>query len=483
MHHVKRWALVVVLVGLIAPAVGQRGDRDPVDESEPLESWDIPESPVRTAEETMATFELPPGFRVELVAAEPLLHDPIAIDFGLDGRLWVVELPSYNWDYREHLPGYESEPPPPGRVVVLEDTNGDGQMDQRTVFLDDLENPRSVTLVGDGVLVTDSPRVYYCRDTTGDGKADEKTVVLEDFGQNANPHASPNLLFRAMDNWHYGVAWPARLRWVDGRFERDEPIVPRGQWGMTQDNFGRLYYGRNTDPARGDVMPPAYWRANPNHGEPAGINVRFGHDLTVWPHDVTPGVNRRNHLRDDGTLRSFTANAGLNLYRGDQFPKDFYGDLFVPEPAANLIRRYRLSERDGEITAENAYDQREFLFSHDERFRPVSLSTAPDGSIYVVDMYRGIIEGHLFITTFLRNQIVDRDLHQPFEGLGRIYRIVHEEGPANTAVPPMHEQDASELVAHLNHPNGWWRDTAQRVLVERRDEGAVPALRQLAAHA
>ena len=196
----------------------------------------------------------------------------------------------------------------------------------------------------------------------------------------------------------------------------------------------------------------------------------------------TPGVNRgyRTYfLRSDGTLAEFTAAAASVIYRGNNFPPQYYGNAFIPEPAAHLVKRSLLLEQNGVIEAVNAYDRTEFLRSTDERFRPVFLSNGPDGALYVVDFYRGILEGYNFITTFLRDQILERRLNEPLWGHGRIYRIVHERGGLNPA-PAMSKATTSDLVTYLTHWSGWWRDTAQQVLVERGDRSVSEALRNMA---
>lgn len=479
--RLRVFLLLAACAGLAA--VAQRGDRQPIDLSAPPEHWEIPPAPVRSPEEALGAFELPAGFRIEVVASEPLVQDPIALAFDPDGRIWVVEYPSYNWPFYQELHRVEEEAPA-GRIVVLEDTNGGGRMDRRTVFLDGLNGPRAVALVRDGVLVSDPPHIWFCRDTNGDGKADEKLLVADDLGLPGNPHAAPNGILYARDNWLYSIRYPARFRFTRDGWRRDEPEISRGQWGISQDDYGRFFYGYNQDHLRADLVPSHYWKRNPNLRNPAGlgVDVRIAQDQTVWPHAVTPGVNRRAHLRDDGTLRIFTANAGPVLYRGDHFPPEFYGNVFVCESAGNLVRRSVLEEEKGVITARNAYQNREFLFSHDERFRPVHAHAGPDGALYIVDMYRGIIEGYLFSTTFLRNQILDRALHEPFYGMGRIYRVVRDEAPA-PARPRVSGLTAAQWVEYLSHPNGWWRDTAQRRIVESEDRSVAPHLRQLAASA
>ena len=205
-----------------------------------------------------------------------------------------------------------------------------------------------------------------------------------------------------------------------------------------------------------------------------------GDDREVHPIRVTPGVTLGgNELRDDGTLRTFTIACGPSIYRGDQYPQEFHGAPVIPEAAGNLVRLGRLSGDGVHLSATNAFGKREWLASTDERFRPVCSRTGPDGAVYICDLYRGIIEHVIFMMPYLRNQILSRGLDKPVGG-GRIYRIVHEGKPLG-AKPSMSNDTPGELVAHLSHPNGWWRDTAQRLLVEQRAMDATSVLRQLAA--
>jgi mono/diheme cytochrome c family protein/glucose/arabinose dehydrogenase len=455
----------------------QVGDRSAIDTGSPPAHWQIPPAPVRTPQESIAAMELPAGFRIEVVAAEPLVQDPIAIAFDARGRLWVLEWPSYNWDLHGVLPGLEPQPRPASRVVRLDDTDGDGRMDRRILFAE-LDWPRGIQPVNDGVLVFALPDVVLLRDTTGDGRADTSDVVIGGLPIPVNPHAAPSSPLLAMDNWIYALQVGERLRLRDGRREAVPAGRLAGQWGLSQDDYGRLFFSYNQDHVRGSLVPVHYAARNANYAATAGIDVRIGQDNDVWPHAVTPGVNRRAQLRDDGRLRVFTANAAPTVYRATHFPEEFHGNVFVGESAGRLIRRVVLSEEVGVITGRNAYREREFLFSHDERFRPVFTALGPEGALYVADMYRGIIEGNIFLTTFLRNQILDRGLHRPFHGMGRIYRIVHDGRPRDAR----HEMpaDAAGWVGHLAHPNGFWRDTAQRAIVGSRDLSVVPALRRLA---
>ncbi len=458
---------------LALPAKGQRGDRRG-ESQPPLTGIQIPPAPVLPPDAALTTFTLPPHFKIQLVAAEPLVENPVALQFGPDGRLWVVEM-------RGYMPNLEGrgEDQPVGRVVVLEDKDGDGKMDSSKIFLDHLVLPRALCLVRDGLLVGEPPKLWFCRDTDHDGQADEKIEVAADYGSYANPEHTANGLLWGRDNWIYSANYSGRFRNVDGRWERS-PTISRGQWGLSQDDFGRLFHNSNADQLRADLVPAEYLVRNPNY-RAAGANVQIAKDQNVWPGRVNPGVNRgyqKWQLRD-GRLATFTAACAPLVYRGNNFPAEFYGNVFVCEPAGNLVRRNVIHEEHGVLTAENAYQQKEFLTSTDERFRPVNLCNGPDGALYLADMYHGILQHHLYVTTFLRQQILDRHLDAP-NNLGRIYRVVSDVGPRNSP-PQLERLSTVELVKILSHPNGWHRDTAQRLLVERRDASAVPPLRNFAA--
>lgn len=473
-----------LLLGLSVAEAGlsaaQPGDRSDIDQSKPPAHWRIPAAPVHSPEASIRQFEIVPGFRVELVAAEPLVQDPIAIHFDERGRIWVLEWPAYNWELRATFPDLERLPAPKSRVVILEDTDNDGRMDRRTVFLEGFDWPRGLQLAGDGALVLKLPEIAFVRDRDGDGSADAQEILVAGLPIPANPHAAQSNLLRGLDNWIYGSQFARRLRHAGGTWKSQPHVSIRGQWGLSQDNYGRLIFGTNGDHLRGNLVPPHYYTRNPNYPATAGVDVQLSVDQRVWPPAVTAGVNRRAQLSDQGRLRVFTANAGPSVYRGDQFPEEFVGNVFLGDVAGRLIRRSLLIERDGIVEASNAYSGREFLFSHDERFRPVYTATGPDGALYIADMHRGVIEGQIFMTSWLRDQVVQRGLHRPFGGLGRIYRLVHDGRPRRE--PDRLDRTASAgWTERLSHPNGFWRDTAQRLLVERQDRGVIPALRKMAA--
>lgn len=443
----------------------------------------IPPSAPRSPEAELESFRIAPGFHIELVASEPLVEDPVTMTVGPDGRMWVVEMRGF----MAHMDG-GGEELPVGRVVILEDTDEDGRMDRSTVFQDGLVMPRALTLAGDGALIGAPPRLWYCRDTDGDGRADEKTEISADFGRVnnplrpdlGNPEQAANSLLRAFDNWIYAAHYTRRFRFEGGKFASDVTTF-RGQWGLAQDDDGHLFYNSNQDPLRSDILPSHYTGRNPHHEPCGGVNVKLYNDQFVWPIRVNPGVNRGYRtgvLRENGRLKEFTAACSPHIYRGGSFPAEFDGNVFICEPAGNLIKREILTATNGMLTAKEAYEQREFLASTDERFRPVSLTTGPDGALYVVDLYRGVLQHRESFTTYLRSYSEERGLDKPIN-LGRIWRILPD-GAQPAAKPVLHRETPAQWVGHLSSPGSWWRETAQRLLVERNDAGVVPALKDLA---
>ena len=429
-------------------------------------------APPLSPEEALGSFQLADGFGMQLVAAEPLVQSPVFSVFDPDGRLWVVEMPGF-------MPNVDGigEEEPNGRVVVLDDTDGDGRMDKRTVFEGELVLPRSVAFTGGGVLIAAPPYLYFCTDQDHDDRCDRREIVSTTYGTGKNPEHDANGLAVALDNWIYSANIGMRHRYRAGRW-MTEPTVSRGQWGIAQDDYGRLFFNTNGVYARADFLPvydpDAHVRGS------RGINVEIDPDQTTWPGRPNTGVNRAYRdgtLRADGTLVEFTAACAPHVYRGETFPDPFRGNLFVAEPAANFVRRSVVIEKVDGLTAQNAYASGEFLRSTDERFRPVGLTTGPDGALYVTDMYRGLIQHRIYLTPFLRQQIHERGLDRPVDS-GRIWRVFPKGVPA--APRPRLSQASTEiLVSHLSHGNGWWRDTAQRLLVDHGDAVAVPAVTAL----
>ncbi len=435
-------------------------------------------APVYSPPEELARFRLVDGYRMELVAAEPLVQDPIAVDFDADGRMYVVEM-------RGYMPNMQGtgEDQPVGRIVVLEDLNDDGRMDRATVFMDSLVLPRAVKVLEHGVLVGAPPNLWLVRDTNGDLQADTRELVRSDYGDpRSNPEHSANGLFWGIDNWLHNANYGGQLRvGADGKFTfRKTP--DEGQWGVAGDDYGRLYRNSNEDPLRADLVPSHYATRNPNLANLRGVYERLTPNIAVWPDHKTPAINRGYRpqtLRPDSSLAHYTSAGSPTPYIGDRLPAELRSSVFITESAGNMVGRLMVREqRDGMLAAHTAYERKEFLTATDERFRPVSLANAPDGTLYVVDMYRGIIQHRVFITGYLEQKIIERGLTQPI-GLGRIWRIVHTSS-ARGERPQLSRKTSAELVPVLAHPNGWWRSTAQRLLVQRGDGSVADALREMA---
>lgn len=462
-----------------APLVAQQGDKAGETQPPRPAHWVVPPAPSLTAEEQAKTFQLAPGFHAELVATDPLVQDPVTMTIGADGRVWVVEMTGYMRDINGN-----GANDPVGRIVVLTDTDGDGRLDQRTVYLDQLVLPRSIALIDGGVLFATPPKLIFARDTDGDGKADTQTEVANDYGGPGNVEHLPNGLMWGLDNWIYSANHTVRFKYEgDGKFLR-EPTITRGQWGITQDDTGRIYYNSNSDPLRVDLYASAYLRRNPGF-QASGTNFQVvPADLRVWPGRITTGINRGYRTLDqDGKLYAVTAACGPVVYRGALFPAEFRGDVFIAEPTGHLLKRIKLSPANGSVAGANAYEGTEFMRSTDERFRPVNLFNGPDGALWVVDMYRGLIQDRLYVTSYLRKEILERGLDKPL-ARGRIWRVVPDGTPKLNLKLTLAQASPEELVTRLNDSNGWTRDRAQQLLVEKRSAARNPAvaaaLRELA---
>jgi mono/diheme cytochrome c family protein/glucose/arabinose dehydrogenase len=432
-----------------------------------------PAPPVLSPEEALKTFKLPPGFKIQTVAAEPLVETPVAVTWDARGRMYVVEM-------RGYMPDMDAtgEDQPVGRIKLLEDTNGDGVYDKAAVFIDHLVMPRAVIATGDGVLVVTPPNLTFHRDTNHDGVADTSELVDDKVGTlGGQPEYLPNSPLYALDNWITFSLHTLKYQYQQGVFT-SALAGKSGQWGRSQDDWGRQFFNYNSDLLRTDLVPPLWYNRNPRLGERTAINVQVIKDQTVWPGHPNPGINRGyapKGLREDGTQAATTATCGPGIYRGDLFPADFQGNAFVPEPAGNLVKRLKLKDQAGSVSAENAYKDHEFLTSTDERFRPVNALTGPDGALYIVDMARGVIQHKVFLSYYLAANIEERKLEQPIN-LGRIYRIVPDgSNPKAVQLP----EAPSELVPLLSHKNGWVRDNAQRLIVESGDLSVTPALEKL----
>lgn len=428
---------------------------------------------VYSPEESMALMELQDGYSVELVAAEPMVEEPAALAWDGDGKLYVAELNTYMQD----IDG-KNEHDPVCRVVLLEDTDDDGKMDKRSVFVDKLVLPRMIQPLGDRVIIreTDTFDLYSYRDTDGDGVADEKERVYEGGPRGGNLEHQPSGLVWNVDNWMYVTYTNRRYRWDGEKIVSETLPNGAGQWGVTHDDVGRNFFSTagGENPAQAFQQPLIYGSFSlPGEKEP-GFHEVF--PLVQIP-DVQGGTGR--FRKDQLTLNSFTGCAGQHIFRGDRLPSDFYGDYIVPEPVGRLVRRAKVVHENGKIILKNATPGTEFLRSGDANFRPVHASTGPDGCLYICDMYRGIIQEGAWVRpgSYLRGVVEEYGLDKNI-GRGRIYRIVHTSTQRATK-PKLLKETPKQLIRHLSHPNGWWRDESQKLIVISGDTSIAPELEKI----
>ncbi|MBI4585900.1 MAG: c-type cytochrome [Planctomycetes bacterium] len=439
-------------------------------------------SPPLEAEAALRQFKVPAGFQVELAAAEPLVEDPVAFDFAPDGRLLVVEMGSY-----PRGEGADSG----GRVKILRDRDGDGRADEAALFASGLTFPSGVLSFGKGVLVTCAPEILYFEDTDGDGRADVKRAIFTGFGEGNHQHRVNGLRF-GIDNWIYGAngdsggeialalqpgVEPVSIRGRDFRFSRDfkilEAVSGRTQYGLAMDDFGNRFGCSNARHLLHAVLPEHYLGRNPHYAPPDPVLDIPDHGAMAR---VYPISRELISLNDIHVPNHFSSACGLTIYRGDQFPEEYRGSAFVCEPVANLVHRDVLAPDGATFTARRGEEKADFLASTDNWFRPVYLATGPDGALYVADMYRWVIEHPDYIPLKL-HQILDFTAGRD---RGRIYRVVCQGGSRGRPLhPDLSRESAGKLASRLEHPNGWWRDAAQRLLVERQDKSAIPQLARL----
>jgi putative membrane-bound dehydrogenase-like protein len=434
----------------------------------------------------------------DLIVAEPDVISPVCVAWDADGRMFVVEMTDYPLG------------PKGGRVRLLEDRDGDGRFERAIVFADNLPFPTSVLPWRDGVLVAAAPDIWFLRDTNGDGQADERRVLFTGFGE-GNQQLRVNGLTLGLDNWVYGANGrsdgeirrpedPAdkkiSIRRRDFRFRIDpgegrhvavpgksgpptrqpslqfEAIAGQSQFGTAFDDWGNRFLSWNTMPFRHVVIETRYLDRVPQLAgmEPSQNLQPPGDDGRIFPLTAPPQVFNNE------SQTHFNASAGTSVYRGDALGEEYKGNIFVGEPLRNLVHRRVLVPRGVTFEARRGEEGKEFLASTDPWFHPVYFAAGPDGALYVVDFYRQFVEHPGYVPEEMRNKVDWRI----GAGHGRIWRIRPKNWKPKGPRPNLSRAKSSELVKHLSDANAWWRVTAQRLLVERQDKTAVPALEKMA---
>ncbi|MBI3877721.1 MAG: c-type cytochrome [Verrucomicrobia bacterium] len=483
-------------------AYGKKGEQPKLDPAK-----DLPRFPALSPAEALKSFKVKKGFRVDLAASEPNVLSPIAIAFDENNRMFVVEMLDYSElrDAKPHL----------GRIRMLESTRGDGVFDKATVFADDLPWPTGVICYNGGLFVIASPDIVWLKDTKGTGKADERKVVFTGFGSGVsrlNVQALPNCLQWSLDNRIHGAtagnggvikqvaaSTPQPDLNLSGRDFSFDPRTltmraegPTAQYGMSFDSKGRKFVCSNSDHLQVLMYDARYAGRNPFYAMPSA-RVSIAEDgpaaevFRISPDEpwriirtrwrisgVVPGM-----VEGGGRVSGyFTGATGATIYRGNAFGPDFADNAFIGDAGGNLVHRKKIYPApDGVgLVARRPDDEKnfEFLASTDTWFRPVLFANAPDGCLYVCDMYREVIEHPWSIPESIKQHI---DLNSGNDR-GRIWRIAPENFKQPKPVQ-LGKATAAELVKLLEHPNGWHRDTAARLLYEQQDTAAVAMLEKL----
>ena len=420
-------------------------------------------------------FWLPPGYRLEPVLADPVIDSPGQVTFDGNGRMFVVELRGY-----VQTPEGIDTLAPTGRISAHEDRDGDGTFEHHTVFVDKLLFPRFAMPLGANSILTaetNNDEVWKYTDTNADGVADKKELFVTNFGRGGSMEAQPSNLFWAMDNWMYSTVNSFRTRWTPNGVIREATGPSFSQWGATQDDEGKVWFQHGASGLPGYFQFPVHYGnfAHPDQFEP-NLEIVWGAPILIG--DIQAGLPGTR--LPDGSLIYATASAGNAIYRGHRLPRDLVGDYLYGETVARSVRRVRPMVTEGLTQLTNVYPRSEFIRSLDPLFRPVGISNAPDGTVYIADMYRGVIEGAPWVKdgTYLREKIKQYQLDKIL-GRGRVWRLTYQGMTPDTERPRMLSETPAQLVAHLSHPNGWWRDTAQQLLVLKQDRSVVPALQKI----
>jgi len=478
-------ALLLAPSAALAVDRGPSGEKPPVAEAPPQPGLVPPLAPLAS----LAKIHVRAGYRVELVASEPLTMDPVAIDWSPDGRLWVVEMADYPL-------GLDGKGAPGGRVRVLEDTDGDERSDKSTLFADGLTFPTGLLTWRDGVIVTAAPDILYLRDTDGDGKADTREVLVSGL-TTGNQQLRANGLRWGLDGWvycaagghhgEYGIGTKLRTRAGetlvgsrDFRFHPDsgelEAESGPSQFGRDRDDWGRWFGTQNSRPLWHYVLADHYLSRNPHIAAPdPRQQVVVPLNPKVWP---ASALEKRYHSFDQSG--HFTSACSGMIYRDELlFGQGVEAHAFTCEPFHNLVQHNLITNSGVSFTARRAPGEEgsEFFASEDRWCRPVMTRTGPDGALWVVDMYRYMIEHPDWLPKEGRAELL---LHYRLgDDLGRIYRVFPNDA-APRKITRLDKLNTAELVAALDSPNEWQRDKAHMLLVWRADQSAIPLLEKLA---
>ncbi len=460
-----------------------------------------------------ATIILQDGFRAELIAAEPLVTDPVDIAYDENGLAYVAEMTDYPYvDPADDRPWEEQTSKPIGRVRVLEDTNGDGVYDRSDILAEGLSWPAGIACWKGGVYVAATPDVLYLKDTDGDRKADIRRVVFKGF-RKYNVQAVMNNLEWGLDHRIYaagssnggtivsgdpeaaGDHEQVMLGRNDYRFnpvdEKFEVVAGGARFGNSFDDWGHRFLCNIRNPVQQVLFPAYYQQRNRSLLLPSSLHDAAAAGDAVAVYRTSPPepwrvlnaerqANSSEKTMYDATQATgyVTSSSGVTIYRGAAYPPEFAGNAFVGEVAGNLAIRYVLQPDGVTFTAHRPYDKVDFLASTDNWFRGVNFANAPDGTLHVLDMYRQTIEHPWSLPDDLQERL---DLTEGRDR-GRIYRLLPPEFAKDFVPPPKPQLGSAtiaELVDLLANPNGWWRDTAHRLIYERQDTAAVPLLHKL----
>ena len=440
---------------------------------------------ILTPEEELETFELAPGYVAELVASEPMVQEPVLTVWDGNGAMYVAEMRSYMQDEN----GTGTKTLRNGRIKKLVDLDGDGRMDKATIFVDNLNLPRMILPLDDWIAVreTDTMDVIAYRDTDGDGIADENKLLYEKGPYSRNgpktsvEHQDSGMLWN-VDNQIYITYNMERYQFTDGTWRAEKQPGHWTQWGLTHDDYGKLFWIDNTNPLKAAQFHPKYWKTVHRLAKnlPAGDPVSLGKSYEPAFTKATSICLTGDRGGQVSAVRGFTSACGQSIYRGNKFPYDTRGAYFFCDPTIHVVRRAYVEYPDGKLMLRKAEPEgEEFFRSSDFNSRFINTAVGPDGCLYVTDMYRGIIQDAAWFNSgnreFARRTGVNKHIQ-----MGRIWRIRHQDHRPYQEKPQMLSESTEELVRHLQNPIGWWRDTAQKLILLRNDrEKTIPLLEGL----